>query len=301
MNKEEIYYRMKLIRKAEEAIIREYPKNDIKTPCHLAIGAEAIATGVMEVFKNATVFASYRNHHWYFATGGNLNNFFLELYGKVNPIADGKAGSMHLNSPETGLIMTSAVVGTQFGPSVGYAFAQSYKRTKRITVCVSGDGATEEGAFCESLNIAALFSLPVLFVIEDNGLAIHQHKEDRQAFNLEKLIHAYDIPYIKSEGNDLTLVNVACKKITKLPAVVHFTYHRFYEHVGINKDYDAGYRSIPEDLKALDPLSFEADHLGTATIRKIDSRIDAEIAAAIKKAKYAPSPKKEKLLEHVYA
>lgn len=300
MDKEELYYRIRLIRKTEEAIIKEYPSNEIKTPCHLAIGAEAIAVCVTSVFPESAIFASYRNHHWYLASKGDLTNFFLELYGRVNPIADGKAGSMHLNSPQTGLMLTSAVVATQFGPAIGYAFAQRYMERKKLTICVSGDGATEEGAFYESLNLAALYDLDILFVIEDNGLAIHQDKRTRQAFDLEKIASAYGIPYYETYADFPSDVIRLCKKIRIGPAILRCYYHRFYEHVGVNQDYDAGYRNDPRDTNLMDPLFNQSKKLSVSLKKSIDLKVDYEISLALQKAKLGKIPQKEKLLEHVF-
>lgn len=282
---------MRLIREAEEAICREYPTNDLKTPCHLAIGAEAIAVGVCETFPGCQIFASYRNHHWYLASGGDLENFFLELYGKKNPIADGKAGSMHLSSPETGLMLTSAVVATQIGPALGNAFAMKYRGNRTLTVAALGDGAMEEGVFSEALNLASLYRLPVLFVVEDNGLAIHSHKHTRQAFELRSLAAAYEIPYFSGLGLGLKSVMDTLREITSFPAIAHFHYHRFKEHVGPSEDYDAGYREKPECLDLYDPLhGIEPD-----------SEIKSLVTQAIEKARKAPLAPKQALLEHIFS
>ncbi len=297
---------MHLIRGAEQAIIREYPKNEIKTPCHLAIGAEAIAVGVCHAFPGAKIFGSYRNHHWYLACGGSLKNFFLELYGKQNPIADGKAGSMHLSCPESGLMLTSAVVATQLGPAVGHAFAQSYKRDKTLTICFLGDGAMEEGAFHEALNFVALNQLPVLFIVEDNDLAIHQAKENRQGFKVWDLVKAYGIDYFRAEANSLDRVLSICSRVDKFPSFLHFTYFRFLEHVGVNEDFDANYRERPAKQNFLDPLrnlSLQecVRSLTAADREKIEYRAQMEIKGAIENAETGAPPPKEALLSHVFA
>jgi TPP-dependent pyruvate/acetoin dehydrogenase alpha subunit len=290
--KESLYYKLRLIREAEKAIIREYPSNDIKTPCHLAIGAEAIAVGVTHVFPKAAIFGSYRNHHWYLASGGDLGNFFLELYGKENAIADGKAGSMHLSSPETGLMLTSAVVGTQIGPALGYALGKRLQGKEQIVICVLGDGATEEGVFHEALNVAALYELPVIFIVEDNDLAIHQKKKVRQSYDLKRLVESYGIAYYSDEATTVSKVIDKCNQVRKLPALLHFRYHRFYEHVGISEDYNAGYREKP--IKQWDPLASEKRR------PRLDLEIGNAINSAIEKARLAPTPPPEKLLEHVF-
>lgn len=292
MNKEErIYYKMRLIREAENAIIREYPSNQIKTPCHLAIGAEAIAVAVLERFNKARIFASYRNHHWYLAAGGSLDNFFLELYGKQNPIADGKAGSMHLSCPEQGLMLTSAVVASQIGPAVGHAFAMKYKGDDTLTICVLGDGATEEGVFYECLNLAKLYQLKILFVVEDNGLAIHQHKSKRQKFDLKGIADAYEIQFEQASSLSTRAIVDCINRFTEYPAIASFVYIRIMEHVGIRTDYCDGYRSAPPPY--FDPLYDKKNP-------EIDALIQKEIALAIEKAKAAPLAPVESLLDHVF-
>lgn len=306
MNKEEIYYKLRLIREAENAIIREYPSNDIKTPCHLAIGAEAIAVAVCQSFPGAKIFASYRNHHWYLAAGGSLENFFLELYGKKNDIADGKAGSMHLACPEQGLMLTSAVVASQIGPAVGHAFAMKYQGKDTLTICAMGDGATEEGVFYECLNLAKLHNLKILFVVEDNLLAIHQRKKDRQAFRLAAITAAYGIPYQKgkaySYSDAATAVTTADVSVSAgYPGILHLFYHRFMEHVGITEDYVAGYREKPGNLEELDSVERYARKLEGKTSAFIENRVRDEINAAVEKAKAAPLVSVESLLDHVFA
>lgn len=294
--RESRYYKLNLIREVENAIIRNYPTNDIKTPCHLAIGAESIAVGVCESFPESRIYATYRNHHWYVACGGSIKNFFLELYGKQNPIADGKAGSMHLSCPDEGLVLTSAVVASQIGPAVGHAFAMKYKNEPTFTICALGDGALEEGVFFECLNLAKLYNLKILFVIEDNNLAIHQKRENRQAFKIRKIAEAYSIQYVDGFAYDLENVLRKCTEITKSPAILHLRYHRFKEHVGINEDYKAGYREEPKEPHQVDPVK-----RFSSPKKEIDARIQAEINEAIKIAKEAPLAPKESLLEHVFA
>jgi TPP-dependent pyruvate/acetoin dehydrogenase alpha subunit len=305
LNPQKLYQTMHLIREAEKAIIREYPNNEIKTPCHLAIGAEAIATGVCHTFPDSKIFGSYRNHHWYLACGGNLNHFFAELYGKENPIADGKAGSMHLSCPQAGLMLTSAVVATQLGPAIGHAFAQSYKRSGTKTIVFLGDGATEEGAFHEAMNLAALYQLPILFVVEDNDLAIHQQKENRQAFKLWDLVKAYEIDYFRAAADSLDRVLSVASRVTKFPTVLHFTYFRFLEHVGVNEDFDAGYREKPRNFDVMDPLKSLSlqeclKSLSEEERREIEKNVQFNILTAIDAAKSAKSPAPEKVVEHIF-
>lgn len=301
--REKAYYKMRLIREAENAIVREYPSNDIKTPSHLAIGAEAIAVAVTERFPGAKIFGTYRNHHWYLACGGSLEDFFLELYGKKNAIADGKAGSMHLNCPDQGLVMTSAVVSSQIGPAVGHAFAMKYKGDDTLTICAMGDGATEEGVFYESLNLAKLHKLKILFVVEDNLLAIHQHKKDRQAFRLATIAKAYGMNYQFGKAYSYSDASRTTNLIFEnaLPAILHLAYERFKEHVGPGEDYDVGYRKRYEYLDELDPLPRYGRKIPKDQRERIDRYVDSCIYDAVAKAKAAPFAPVESLLEHVFA
>ena len=188
-----LYREVILIRKCEEAIRREYHENNMKTPVHLCNGAEGIATGVSHVLpKESKVFGTYRNHGLYLALTDDTDGFFAELYGKVSGCAQGLAGSMHLTSPEKGLFLTSAVVGTTIPVAVGAAFANQYKKNENFTAVFFGDGAVEEGVFWESLNFACLHQLRVLFICEDNDLAIHAFGSDRKGFRSFEEGHSLD-------------------------------------------------------------------------------------------------------------
>ncbi|PYS41056.1 MAG: hypothetical protein DMG14_08575 [Acidobacteria bacterium] len=177
-----LYRKMFLIRRTEEEVARIYPSDKIKSPVHLSIGQEAIAAGVCDVLRpDDVVSGTYRSHASYLAKGGDLRAFFAELYGKDTGCARGKGGSMHLINMDQYILGTSAVVGTTIPIAVGYALALKRQGTGRVVAAFFGDGATEEGVFHESLNFAALHRLPVLFVCENNFLAIHTPIEKRWA------------------------------------------------------------------------------------------------------------------------
>ena len=309
MPPEEIYRRLILIRECEERIRREYPSDELKTPTHLGIGSEAIAVGVVSQLPPGTkCFGTYRNHSLYLALNGNLDSFFGELYGKVSGCGKGKAGSMHLSNPDKGLVLTSAVVGTTIPVAVGAALAEKYQETGKFVVSFFGDGATEEGVFHESLNFAALHKLKILFVCEDNGLAIHTDKSQRQTYNLEYLVTSYGIGYGYANGLYLSdVVQTTARLIESSfrgPVFLHVEYHRFLEHVGPNKDYDVGYRVKPSLQKDWDPLEYLdiplLNSLSTQDKRSIKEKLLAEIEGAVERAKSAPFPKPNELYGDVY-
>src|SRR5579872_6935238 len=178
---ERFYRSLYRIRRVEEEVARVYPSDCIKSPVHLSIGQEAISVGVCEALRpDDVVFGTYRGHALYLAKGGDLKQMVAELFGKATGCAKGKGGSMHMIAPEAGVMGTSAVVGTTIANAAGYAYALKLRRRDTVVASFFGDGATEEGVFAETLNFAVLKRLPVLFVCENNGYAIHTAQAKRQ-------------------------------------------------------------------------------------------------------------------------
>lgn len=313
--REELFRKMTLARRAEESIQRDYFRDEMKTPVHLGIGAEAIAVGVLHALPGkAQVFGTYRNHNLYLALSGDTDGFFGELYGKATGTAKGKAGSMHLSAPEHGLILTSAVVSTSIPVAVGAAFAHRYRQDSAPVAVFFGDGAIEEGVFWESLNFAVLHKLNIIFVCEDNDLAIHTFKKDRQALrSTEEAVRAFGCRYAKADGRDvqailsLTRATLAEMKAEPGPAFLHFDYFRFLQHVGPLADFDAGYRPEPELLSERhDPVSLYREKLVAAgteeeALSRIELAVDRQIEASIERAKSAPFAGAEELTRDVYA
>jgi TPP-dependent pyruvate/acetoin dehydrogenase alpha subunit len=301
-----LYRQLVLIRQAEERIRREYPLDEMKTPVHLSIGEEAIPVGVWSCLpRGAKAFGTYRSHALYLAVTEDTDGLFAELYGKRTGPGKGKAGSMHLAAADRGLVATSAVVGTTIPLAVGAAFAQAFRQRAEPVVSFFGDGAVEEGVFWESLNFACLRRLNLLFVCEDNGLAIHTPVRDRHGFrSIPEAVQGFDCHVKSADGSRLVDVIDATRAVLQLmredpkPAFLHFTYFRFLEHVGIREDFDAGYRRrpTPEEAERLDPVrDFEQllhrhgcrpEEL-TAIRREVDAHIARSVAAA-QQAPFAP-------------
>jgi TPP-dependent pyruvate/acetoin dehydrogenase alpha subunit len=260
----ELYRRLFLIRRAEEKVREEYSKDKMKTPVHLSVGQEAIAVGVCHALsKDAKVFGTYRSHALYLAMTEDTDGFFAELYGKVTGPARGKAGSMHLAAPARGFIATSAVVASTIPLAVGAALAQAYRGSSAVVAVFLGDGALEEGSFWESLNFTCLKKLRVLFVCEDNGLAIHSPRSGRQGFrSILEVLKGFKCDTLQGDGSDLSFCVSATRQLLKQmtdeprPAFLHLNCVRLLEHVGIGEDFDAGYRRRPssEEGAFLDPL-----------------------------------------------
>lgn len=302
---EELFYKALRIRLVEERIVAIYPTDKIQSPVHLSIGQEAVAVGLCKpLIRQDLMFCSYRSHAFYLAKGGDLRAMFAELYGKVTGCGGGKAGSMHLLAPEVGLMGSSAVVASTIPHAVGAALAAKRRGTGQVTVAVFGDGATEEGVYHESLNFASLHRLPVLFVCENNGLAVHSKLSARQAYVITSHAQAYGLQASRiSSGYDFMRVQEVCvDAVAQIrrdarPHFIEIETYRWKEHVGPGDDHDAGYRSR-KDLatwQSMDPLVRD-----TELAERFRPVIVQEIEDAVAYAETSPWPTSEHLLADVY-
>ncbi len=307
-----LYRKLLLVRLAEEAIRTSYPENNMKTPVHLGIGQEAIPVGVCHGMPdNIVTFGTYRNHALYLALTQETDKFFAELFGKASGLGRGKAGSMHLCAPDRGLLATSAVVATTIPLAVGAGLAHAYRREQTSVAVFFGDGATEEGVFWESLNFACLRGLNILFVCEDNGLAIHSQASDRRGYSsLVNTVRSFRCKTAAADGSDLPAVIQATRRLraemaeSKQPGFLHLSYLRFLEHVGISEDYSAGYRHrpSPEELEAQDPVARFTSYLLNhgclpSELDDIRSSIESQIAQSLDLARQASLPTADALYE----
>lgn len=179
----ELYRTLFFCRRSEELIIKYYPENEMRTPMHMSMGQEAIAVGVCAALgPEAQILTSYRSHASFLAKTRDSDIFFGELFGKISGTAAGKGGSMHLVHQEKGFLGSSGIVGSGIPVALGAAFANRRLKKERNVGVFFGDGALDEGVFWESLNVACLMKIPVLFVCEDNGLAVHTSTKKRRGF-----------------------------------------------------------------------------------------------------------------------
>ena len=310
----ELYQTMYLIRMSEEKIRTHYPSDKLKTPVHLCIGQEAIVTGVIHELKpEDQVFGTYRNHGIYLAKSGNTDRFFGEMFGKKTGEFRGKAGSMHLCSPRSGFMGSSAIVGTTIPLALGCAFVNKQKKNGRLTAVFFGDGAIDEGVFWESLNFACLKKIPLLFVCEDNNLAIHSKSSERQGYrSITDIIDQFDCRVIQSKSTDPEVIaDLTAQGVTHSlekggPVFFHFKYYRYLEHVGVNEDFQFGYRSRDEFKRwqAIDPILLQRKKLlanghHENSIRKVEAEIIEQIEKSILQASQAPFPPDTDLYQNV--
>lgn len=308
---ERLFKTLLLIRRTEERIAAVYPTDCIKSPVHLSIGQEAVAVGVCDVLKPTDIAAmSYRGHSVYLAKGGDLRQMIAELYGKVTGCARGKGGSMHLVGPEAGLLGASAVVGTQIPIATGWALAAKKRATGQVVACFFGDGATEEGCMAESLNFAALHRLPILYVCENNGYAIHEPLSKRWATTrLRERVATYGIATSRIENQDVYAIREAALKAVGAiregagPAFMECLTYRWREHVGPREDYDSGYRGLDElrPWRDSDQVERLAQMIPKDAMSRISEEVAAQIDDAFNFAEASPIPDQSELLRHVYA
>ena len=307
---EQLYRSLYRIRRTEEEIARVYPTDQIKSPVHLSIGQEAVSVGVCAALRSSDiVFGTYRSHALYLAKGGDLKRMIAELFGKVTGCAKGKGGSMHLIDVSRGVLGTSAVVGTTIANAVGYAYALQIQKKDSIVASFFGDGATEE-VFHESLNWAALKTLPMIFVCENNSYSIHTHQARRQrGGNICDRARVYGMPAERIPDDVLLLrkrvVEVREELRSGRPGPYFFeclTY-RWREHVGPNEDFHLGYR----DREEAEPW-FRNDQvhrigrlLDDAPRELIEREAEQEISEAFAFAEASPFPDGSELLTDVYA
>ncbi len=312
----DLYKKLYLIRRAEEKIREYYNRDEMKTPMHMSMGGEAISVGVCAALNaDDQVFGTYRSHASYIAKTGEVDKFFAELYGKITGVAKGKAGSMHLSYISKGFMGTSAVVGTTIPVAVGAAFANVMKKNKRTVAVFFGDGAVDEGSFWESLNLACLKKIPILFICEDNDLAIHTPTAHRRGYaSLARVVAGFDCTVFEEDGTDAEKIYNLTRKAVQLtkeqsrPVFLNLKYYRYLEHVGINEDFEAGYRSKAEFKKWLqkDPLIVQRKKLlkqGVAEVKiaDLESEINVQVNKAIVSAKAAKFPEPTELYTDIFS
>lgn len=314
--KKDLYKTMCLIRKAEEAIRLYYPDDEMKTPMHMSMGEEAIVAGVVGALNPADqVLGTYRSHALYIAKTMETDIFFAEMFGKVTGCAGGKAGSMHLSAIKDGLLCCSAIVGSSIPVAMGAAFANKYKNNGKRVAVFFGDGAMDEGVFWETINFSSLHKLPILFICEDNGYAVHTPRNHRQNYQTDaELFGAFGINTYEEETTDSEIIyNTTKKALERMqdnnrPCFLRFHYYRYLEHVGINEDFQSGYRSRDEYERWLekDPLNMQREKLlaGGLTLQEIESmesEIQRQVDASIEFAQKSGLPEPNELYQGVFS
>lgn len=312
-----LYTTMLRIRKTEEKLaeLLNIP-GEIICPVHLYLGEEAVATGICANLNDADfVFSSHRSHGHFLAKGGSLKKMMAEIYGKATGSSKGRGGSMHLSEPEKGLPGSSAIVAGTISTAAGAAYAFKLRGLKNVSVTFFGDGATNEGVFYETLNLAVLNKLPVIFICENNLYSTHLSiKNCLGDTDIRKKAEAFGMSSYRIDGNNVIEVYETAAQAVKRarngegPTFIEAQTYRWLGHVGPNDDIDKGLRSQREldswknrcPVKRIEKWLISNGILSGAGIQEIQDTVIAEVEEALIYAKESPFPKKEDLLLNVY-
>lgn len=303
------------IRRFEERAAELVEAGEIKTPCHFYIGQEAVAVGVCRALRRDDyAWGGHRSHGHYLAKGGDLRAMMAELFGKATGCSRGRGGSMHVVAPEVGVFGTVPLVAATIPLAVGTALASRQRKDGRVSAAFFGDGATEEGHFHESMNLAAVFRLPVLFVIENNLYASHMHLlERRAADNIVASAAAHGIPGAVLDGNDLAAVYGAAAQAAARaragegPTLLECRTYRWRGHVGPSWDMDVGVKRkdelkdwIPRDPVARVRARLLQAGMSEASLAAGEAEVRREVEEAVEFARRSPYPDPASVLDHVY-
>ena len=308
-----IYERMCLIRKFEDHLHEEFAGGTIPGFVHLYAGEEAIATGVMaHLGDDDMITSTHRGHGHCIAKGVELTAMLAEIYGKVTGACKGKGGSMHIADFTKGMLGANGIVAGGTPIAIGAALGAQLRKSGQVAVCFFGDGATNEGIFHESLNLASIWDLPCVFVCENNGYA--QTTATCYAMNVDDLADrakAYNIPGIVVDGQDIIEVYRAAKaavdraRAGEGPSLLECKTTRFYGHFeGDNTKYRDPKEVV--DARKRDPLELFAKNVAPVAgitdeqLKEIDQRVAAELEQAIEFARKSPLPEPEECLDDVY-
>ena len=307
------YESMQLQRKFEEKCGQLYGMQKIKGFCHLYIGQEACSSGSKSALKEGDKYiTAYRDHGIPLALGTSPNAIMAELYGKITGASKGKGGSMHIFDKEVGFVGGHGIVGAQIPLGAGLAFAEKYKKTGNVSITYFGDGAVRQGALHEAFNMAMLWKLPAIFVVENNGYAMGTSVErTSNVTELYTIGEAYDMP---SEPVDAMNVEAVHEAVSRAAARARagegptFLEFRTYRYRGHSMSDPQKYRSKEEveAYKDRDPIEqvkytiLEHNILTQAELDEIDAKIKVLVQESVEFAETSPFPDKSEAYKDVY-
>lgn len=309
--------KMIIIRKAEEKIAQYVETGLIKCPCHLGIGQEAVGTAVAMVMRSSDrAFGAHRSHTHYLALNENTYSLFAEVLGKYDGCSHGMGGSMHIIDNENGFKGSVPIVGATIPIATGGGLAAKMDKKGDIAISYFGDGACEEGVLHESLNMASIMNLPVLYVCENNLFSSHLHIDLRQPSNTTaRFAKAHQINFATVDGNDvvgmfkLLQKEISSMRETNKPFFLEAFTYRWKGHVGHREDIDVGVKR-GDDLKAWkqrDPIQrlaqsmLEDEVITLAYLEKMSDELQNQIDFDWKRAEEASYPDENFLFKPVYS
>ena len=307
------YEEMLLMRRFEEKAGQLYGMQKIRGFCHLYIGQEAVVAGAMSVLRpEDSMITAYRDHAHAIGKGISAREVMAELYGKITGCSKGKGGSMHMFSKEHRFFGGHGIVGGQIPLGAGIAFAEQYKGTDNVCVCYMGDGAVRQGALHETFNMAMLWKLPVIFVIENNnyamGTSVGRTSNVTQLYTIGE---SYDMTSEPVDGMKVEEVHNAMERAVQFarsgkgPYLLEMITYRYKGH---SMSDPAKYRTKEEveKYKAMDPVEMvlkiirDKKFAGEEEIEKINTRVLEVVEDSVKFAEESPYPDPSELYKDVY-
>lgn len=302
------------IRRFEEAVDDLFARGLMHGTMHLSIGQEAVATGTcLALEREDLITSTHRGHGHCIAKGAHLDRMMAELLAKETGYCRGRGGSMHIADVETGNLGANGIVGGGIPIAAGAALAQRLRGTTNVAVSFFGDGATNEGAFHEGINLAAIWDLPAIFVCENNGYGMSMSSAlSMSVKRVSDRAAAYGIPGVTVDGNDLQAVYdviseaVERARAGKGPTLVEAV---TYRHKGHSKSDQNLYRTREEidEWRAKDPIGrfeaalLEASTLSQADLDEVKNEVRDAIRAAIRSGNDAPPSRADELMSAVFA
>lgn len=313
----EFYETMFKMRRFEEEVFEFYKKGMMAGLAHLYLGEEAVATGVCAALaENDYIASTHRGHGHLVARGADTRRMMAEILGKKTGYSNGKGGSMHIMAMDKGILGANGIVGGGIPIATGAAYTAKYKKTGQVAVAFMGDSATNEGTFHESINMAAAWSLPCVYVIENNLYGISVDIRDvTNTPDLAVRAKAYDIPGVIVDGMDPLAVYEAAKKAVararegKGPTIIECKTYRWQgHHVGDPAEYrQRRSKTEKEEWMAKCPVmnlrkeAIEANILTEKECKEMEAKVEAEIQEAVKFAAESEYPDASEAYTDVFA
>ena len=313
INKKKLFTDLYYIRSVEKKIEEKYHEGKMRCPTHLSIGQEGISAVFANLVKKKDyVISMHRPHAHYLAKGGNLTKMICELYGKDNGCSKGRGGSMHLIDNKVNFMGSTSILGNNLPVGVGLALSSKLKKKENITFIFLGDAAVEQGSFYESINFAAVNSLNILFICENNEFSVYSDLKSRQPKNrkIYELVKKIGVKSVFSNGKKIDDIerkmqlSINYIKKNKKPSFIEIKTSRWLEHCGPNDDSGLGYRSISKlnEWKKNDFLKILEKKISKKNndVKKIKNNISLRIKNAFAIAESSKFPKFNDLKKGIY-
>lgn len=316
----DLYRTMVRIRLCEESFVEPILAGDIRTPCHLYSGQEAVATGICtSLMQEDYIFGNHRSHGHFLAKGGSLREMVAEIYCRETGCARGRGGSMHLIDVDCGMLGAAPIVAGTISLAMGAALASVIRKDGKVAVSFFGDGATGEGVLFESLNFAALKKLPMIFVCENNAYATHMPiRECRVERDICEIARPFGIESRRIDGNDvLQVYEAGCEAVERCrrgegPVFLECLTYRFRGHVGPDDNIQGTHTDIRpqqeverwlqnDPIKKFEHYLVSQKLIGKEALETIEKEVLKEVAEAHHFAIHSPRPDQEETTKYVFA